>query len=407
MSQSVRLVSAATVVVLAGLAGVARLQAEEISADVAALRQLLTPLENVDRPAIVARLRDAALKRKAREALPAIEAAAVAARRYAILAAEVKQAGGTIEFASAGPGWLREAAGDKAMRLFDVPVAINLYNGNNPLKGKGGLNTAINDAWLQRLRGLTTLTTLDLANCDVHRAGLEHVATLTSLVKLNLTLTPVTDDDLAPLASLTQLEQFSLASTACTGEGFARLTSLVRLQNLNMHHAETNDAGLAAIARVGDLERLWIAHTHFTDASARHLAAHENLRRLGIGSKSSDSSGAVIAGTAKLPLAELELYDRQATDEALQHAAKIATLRYLNVSYGPTVTDAALPAIAQMPALEELRIYGALITDEGLAHLAGLKSLKRLTLLRLKHITPAGIRQLQAARPDLKLQTMP
>lgn len=37
------------------------------------------------------------------------------------------------------------------------PVEIDLYDGNNPMKGKGGRNLKVNDAWLEHLAGVTTL----------------------------------------------------------------------------------------------------------------------------------------------------------------------------------------------------------------------------------------------------------
>ncbi len=34
---------------------------------------------------------------------------------------------------------------DTATEIFGVPAAIDLYNGNNPLKGKGGRNERVTD----------------------------------------------------------------------------------------------------------------------------------------------------------------------------------------------------------------------------------------------------------------------
>lgn len=304
------------------------------------------------------------------------------------IVAEVKAVGGKLETDASG-----------------APVVIDLYDGNNPTKKKGGLNTTINDAWLAKLAGVTTVTSLSVANCDVHADGLLHVATLAALQSLNLTLTPTTDADLAPLAPLVELRTLSLASSKCTGEGFRNLKSLKKLSNLNMHFTPANDAGLAAVAGVGDLERLWVVHAKFTDAAGPSFAAHQHLRRLGIGSKEKDASGAIIGALKNLQLAELELFDNQADDEGVKHAAAIKSLKLLNVSYGPTVTDAALAAVAQLPTLEEFKLSGALVTDAGLQQLAAVKSLKKIVLGKMKGVTPDGIAQLQKSRPDLTIET--
>jgi len=319
--------------------------------------------------------------------LRADEPAAAVPAKYKQLAADVQSAGGTVIFADG------------------EPVDIELYDGANRLKGKGGLNVNVNDAWLAKLAGLTTVTTLNIANCDVHRAGLQHVATMTGLQVLNLTLTPTVDADLEPLVALKELQSISLASTECTGEAFAKLKGLTKLNNLNMHHTPVNDAGLAAVAGVGDLERLWVAHGHFTDAAGPSFASHKNLHRLGIGSKESGSTGAIVAYLKDLPLVELELFDNQSSEEGIVHAAAIPTVKLLNCGYASRVTDAALDAVAKMPALEEFKISGAKITDAGLQKLAAVKSLKKIVLGKMKGITPEGIAQLRMARPDVTVES--
>jgi hypothetical protein len=307
--------------------------------------------------------------------------------KYRQLAADVQAAGGTIAF------------------FEGEPVSIELYYGANRLKGKGGLNTNVNDAWLAKLAGLTTVTTLNIANCDVHRAGMKHVATMTGLQFLNLTLTPTVDEDLEPLAALKELQSISLASTECTGEAFAKLKGLTKLNNLNMHHTPANDAGMAAVAGVGALERLWVAHCHFTDAAGPSFATHKNLHRMGIGSKEPLSTGAIITYLKELPLVELELFDNQSSEEGVIHAAAIPTLKLLSCGYAPRVTDAALDAVAKMPALETFSIAGAKLTDEGLQKLAAVKTLKTVKLGKMKGVTAEGVAKLRAARPDLTVES--
>lgn len=306
-------------------------------------------------------------------------------KQWASLAAEVNAVGGTISFASG------------------EPIAIDLYNGNNPLKGRGGRNEAVNDDWLHLLVGIKSLRKLSLANTSVTDAGMECVGTLSGLEELDLTLTSITDAGFAHFGKLTRLRNLGLASSQCNGTGFAHL-AVKNLQNVNFHYTPLNDAGMEAICNVGVTGRFWFAHTHFTDAGAKHLAKLSRLKVVGIGSKEEESTGQSVAALVGLPLTDLSLLDRQADPEGFSQAAKIKTLKKLDASYAPSITDAELKLIAGLPALQELRLGGAAkVTDAGLESLAGCTSLKKLSLQQLKGITPSGVARLRQARPDLEL----
>lgn len=374
-------------------------------ADQVLLTQILAIEPAADRSALIAKVSDANLQRRMAELLPEIERAAKVRRGTLALEAEVKEVGGKLICTPSGPQWLYLATGDASVEIFDVPATIDLYNGNNPLKGKGGRNEQVNDEWLKRLAGLTTLRKLDLSNCAIQGEGLQHIAALANLRELNLTLTPVTDDALRHLGGLTELRVLGLASTQCTGTGFAHLQSLRKLESVNFHFTPLNDAGLQAISQVPISGRLWFAHTRFTDVGAAHLKSQTQLKRCGIGSADKASSGEAVAALTKLPLEDLALLDNQATPVGLAHATKIATLRRLDVSHAPTVTDDSLPLVAQMPMLEEFKLGSAAVTDAGLQALAASKSLKKLSLSGIKDITPAGIEQLRKARPELVVET--
>lgn len=251
---------------------------------------------------------------------------------------------------------VEEAGGSITLSPQGDPIQIDLYNGNNPMKGKGGRNTIVNDAWLEKLTGATTLTRLRLANCDVHGPGLRHIAGLTKLESLDLTLTPVTDEHFVHLAGLAELKSLGLASSGCTGTGFLHLRALTKLTDVNMHHTPASDAGLAAIASMPNLTRLWVVHASFTDAVAASLPNFKRLKRLGIGSSLGTSSGKALGLIASVPLTDLDLFDRQATDEAVALAATIPTLRHLSIPHAPAITDAAVDSILELPALESLKI---------------------------------------------------
>jgi hypothetical protein len=374
------------------------------SADKALLTQILSNEEAVDRPALIAKVSDKPLQLRLTALLPDIERAAKERRKTLALEAEIKEAGGKLVCTPTAPQWLYLATGDSGTEIFDVPTAIDLYNGNNPLKGKGGRNERVTDDWLKRLVGHPTLRKLDLANCAVKGEGLQYVGTLAGLRELSLTLTPVTDEYLRHLGGLTELRVLSLASSQCNGTGFAHLQGLRHLENVNFHFTPLNDAGLQAICQVPISGRLWFAHTHFTDAGAASLSNLKQLKRCGIGSADKASSGEAVAALTKLPLEDLALLDNQATPVGIAHAAKIATLKRLDVSHAPTVKNDSLPLVAQMPLLEEFKIGSAQLTDEGLQLLGTSKSLKKLTLSGMKGITAAGVEQLRKARPELVIE---
>ena len=56
------------------------------------------------------------------------------------MAKEIEGVGGKVVWTPAGPQWLYLATGDEGVEIFDVITTVDLYNGNNPLKGKGGRN---------------------------------------------------------------------------------------------------------------------------------------------------------------------------------------------------------------------------------------------------------------------------
>lgn len=368
------------------------------------LESVLSTEATGDRAALVARVSDQALRTRMTALLPEIERGIKARQATLAFAAQINEVGGRLISTPGAPHWLYLATGDRGTEIFDVPTVVDLYNGNNPLKGKGGRNEQVTDDWLKRLSGVVTLRRVDLANCAIQGHGLRHLSQLADLREVNLTLTPVTDDALRHLGGLKDLRVLGLASTQCTGTGFAHLKALKKLESVNFHFTPLNDDGLRAITQVPISGRLWFAHTRFTDVGAANLSNLTQLKRCGIGSKDKASSGEAVAALAKLPLEDLALLDNQATPTGLAHAAKITTLRRLDVAHAPTVADDSLRLVSRMPALEEFRLGSARVTDDGLLELVAAKSLKKLSLSGLKLVTPAGVERLRQARPDLHVE---
>ncbi|MFM2096023.1 MAG: hypothetical protein RIS70_3147 [Planctomycetota bacterium] len=374
------------------------------SQDQMVLRRLLANADSRERASLVASISDAALRRRVSTLLPDLSRAASVRIAAGKAEEKVAEVGGKWVSLPGAPQWLYLALGDVGTEPFDLPAIVDLYNGNNPLKGQGGRNEKVTDEWLACLSGISTLRRIDLSNCDVKGDGLRHLGNLTALRELNLTLTPLTDDGLRHLGGLTELRVLGLASTQCTGAGFVHLTGLKKLESVNFHFTPLNDEGLRAITQVSISDRLWFAHTKFTDAGAAALSKLTELKRCGIGSTDKASSGEAVSSLVKLPLEELSLLDNQATAEGLVYASQIATLRRLDVAHAPTVNDVSIRAVGRMPALEEFHLGSANVTDEGLMELANAKSLKKLTLTGLKHVTSGGVDRLRAARPELQVE---
>lgn len=368
-------------------------------ADRQALAAVLA-VDATDRVAAAAKITDARLRERVEALLPAIAAAAADLPRWKRLQAAVDAVGGTVTYASAAPQWLLLAMGDTGLDVFDVPVGVDLYDGSNPLKGRGTRNDMIDDEWLANLDGIHTLRRVWLANTGVKGPGLRHVGTLGNLRELSLSLTQVSDDALSHLAGLVHLREFDLSSSQVTGTGFAHLGKLANLARVNFHNTPVNDAGLAEIAKVPVSEWLWLMHTRFTDAGAPALAAQKTLRQCGIGSLDPGSSGKAIAGLARLPLEQLWIGDRQETAEGVAAAASIATLERLE---GGSPDDETLRRLATLPKLRELVVSGASATDAGVAALATSKSLQQLRISGGKAITAEGLDTLRRQAPKMNI----
>lgn len=109
--------------------------------------------------------------------------------------------------------------------------------------------TAVSDAGLAHLAGLTNLEYALLARTAVTDAGLVHLSKLTNLRFVFLSRTAVTDSGLAHLSGLTKLEQLFLDDTAVTDEGLVHLHGLTGLQILRLANTQVTDAGIAELQR--------------------------------------------------------------------------------------------------------------------------------------------------------------
>jgi hypothetical protein len=102
---------------------------------------------------------------------------------------------------------------------------------------------------LPLLKGMMTLTDLNLAGAQITDAQLAHLAGDINITRLHLENTPVTDAGLDHLAGLKNLVYLNLFNTAVTDKGLAKLKGLASLQKLYLFETKVTDAGIAALKK--------------------------------------------------------------------------------------------------------------------------------------------------------------
>lgn len=142
--------------------------------------------------------------------------------------------------------------------------------------------TAVTDAGLAAIAGLTGLQALSLYGTKVSNAGLASLAGLTALETLWLSRTQVRDAGLASQAGLTELQRLYLIGTQVTDVGLASLAGLTGLQSLDLSGTKVADAGLASLAGLTGLLRLDLSGTQVTDAGLASMAGWAGLQTLGL-----------------------------------------------------------------------------------------------------------------------------
>jgi serine/threonine protein kinase/Leucine-rich repeat (LRR) protein len=248
--------------------------------------------------------------------------------------------GGMIKIGLDGREKIIAATKDLPVMAF-VVVQVTLTN-----------NPKADDVGLVHLKGLTSLTFLELGGTQVSDAGLEQMKGLTKLIWLDLQGAHVTDAGLVHLKGLSSLMGLNLERTQVTDAGLVHLKGLSSLMGLNLERTQVTDAGLA------------------------HLKEQTNLTKLGLG------------GT-------------QVTDAGLAHLKRLTNLFELSLN-GTSVTDAGLLRLMRLTKLARLQLSYTQVSDAGLPALARLTSLERVDLL-LTHVTTKGLADFRASRPGLQV----
>jgi internalin A len=110
-------------------------------------------------------------------------------------------------------------------------------------------DTAIGDADLASLKGLTHLTRLVLDDTNIEGRGLIHLRDLTELKDLRLGCPTLIEVFLVELEGLKKLEKLSLAKSHVSDEGARQLAQLVHLKELDLTETKVTSAGVAELQK--------------------------------------------------------------------------------------------------------------------------------------------------------------
>lgn len=130
----------------------------------------------------------------------------------------------------------------------------------------------VTDADFLRLRILTGLTRLGLAETRVTASGLAILGDLPNLSWLGLRDAITIDDSaLTQVVRASRLEELHLDGTAVTDVGLAQLVSLGKLRHLSLNNTAISDAGLIHLRGMKHLKHLSLSSTSVTDAGVEEL----------------------------------------------------------------------------------------------------------------------------------------
>ena len=340
----------------------------------------------------------------------------------------------------------------------DAIAAIKKLGGNVQLDNTTGevttvrfdFSSEIADAGLAHLKGMTSLTYLDLAGTEVTDAGLEHLKELTTIRRLDLSYTNVTDAGLVHLKGMTRLGHFEFSGTKITDAGLEHLKDLTAMADLWLGSIRITDAGLEHLKGMTSLKRLIISDTEITDTGLVYLKGMTSMRVLNLRDTYITDAGLVhLKGMTSLE--GLSLNKTKITDTGLAEikaalprcrvahsrtawetfpkalaepdaaAQKNAITAIQNLggdaisSHGHVVevslklsaiTDAGLEQLTEhlkgLTSLRSLDLNNTQVTDAGLEHLKGLTNLATLHLWNTP-ITDAGLAEIKEALPKCRV----
>jgi hypothetical protein len=270
----------------------------------------------------------------------------------------------------------------------------------------------------------------NLQSCDIHAEYLS-------------------DTQMYDIASMPKLQRLRFYRTEVTIDGIAALGGSLRLEELELGGAQVGDSVLDAIPSIKGLRKLWLFDTACTAKGARVLARCESLEEVAILRGEVEDGDDWLMGLASARCLKRLVLDQAVSDNGLAAIPRFCKLEELELRKAHRISEVGFraiargrglrrltvcggvpglsgtKAIAQMDSLEVLDLEGVAVGDALAAEISNLKSLKRLRLrqcglsdsglhllgssLSLEQITAGpgitleGVRDLKAARPNIRL----
>ena len=281
-------------------------------------------------------------------------------------------------------------------------------------------NMNLHDEDLQFLTDLPLLEILDLRKNNLTNDGMLSLTSLTQLRRLKLDENPINDMGIVHLAPIEKLSGLSVKKTDVTLSGLHDLfvagqnrTPREALQisgfslnqrtapdawDLNLTRTHAGDDDMVMVGAMEGLFRLKLVGNEITNHGIEQLKGHRNLNTLWI--EEAGITGKALVHLAKVPgLMSLWCPDATFRNEDLAPLAKMASLKVLNLC-GCPIDDGALPY------LKNLAHLNFLIVDTGQLSEATLKALRDscpdLSIHESQRTALALLRNRKRVRPRLE-----
>ncbi|WP_439630328.1 hypothetical protein [Gemmata sp.] len=254
-------------------------------------------------------------------------------------------------------------------------VSLNLHQ----LKG-------ITDTGLAHIKGLVGLTELDIAGSQVTDAGVEHLKGMTKLVTLSIHDTLITNAALTHIAGFGELTTLFISGTPLTDDGIEPLQKTAKLEFLELKRTKVTAAGVAKLAKAlpkckiswdgGVIEPTATAAADPDRTAAEWVIAQRGFVR--INGVAKDIKAVADLPKERFALKVVMLDNTTVADADLANFRQFS-LTHLGLS-NTTVTDAGLAQLKGLGRLESLNIHATAVTDAGLVHLKGCAGLTDLAI---------------------------
>ena len=235
---------------------------------------------------------------------------------------------------------------------------------------------SIGDADCMAIGRMANLEVLGLLGCSqITNAGIKNLGPLRKLHHLDLAFTPISDEAMDVIAGMTELRTLALNETQVTDVGFKKLAPLVLLEDLAPSPGVT-DQGLSILGNFPQLKLLGLKGHQITDISVAQL---QKLPKL--------TTFSLVAGT----------------DENLPKMKGLTQLRWLGLNLCQ-FTEQGFQTLLDFKWLQTVNIGGdPKFDDTRLMSLSEITDLKLVLFDKSSSVSPKGIENFRAARPDVRV----